>query len=371
MNIIALIHSHIDKIHNLREELHRHPELSFEEYETQKLLLAFFDDLQIPIKKVANTGLAAVLNSGNSCIALRADMDALPVDGISHACGHDYHMAIVAGTALILKELGYDRCVKFIFQPGEETEGGALPMIQEGVMENPKVDKILGFHVWPGVKAGTIEAAPGPSMASDDDFTFVFKGKGGHGAMPHLCRHPLYPAMDFVQTMNQKSRMAFDPLDSHVLTFASLQAGSASNVIPEECIVRGTVRTFSSSLRSAIHETMIDTADSCAKKYGCKVQSTYNLQYPPLINDTDLTLRFIEETKKLLGEAQVLPLTKTFAAEDFAYFAQQVPAVHFRLGIDDGVKGKLPLHAPGFDASKDTVFYGIYILTNFLLSLAA
>ncbi len=369
MNIKEVIENKLEQVRELRKVLHQQAELSFQEFETQKILMDFFQDLKIPVKKVTNTGLVATLNSGESCIALRADMDALPVNGVSHACGHDYHMAIAAGTALVLKELDYKGCVKFIFQPGEETTGGALPMIQEGVLENPPVEKILGFHVWPGVKVGTIEAAAGPSMASDDDFTFTFLGKGGHGAMPHLCKHPLYPAMDFIQTMNEKSRMDFDPLESHVMTFASLQAGSASNVIPDECVVRGTVRTFSSTLRNAIHQTMLATADSCAKKYGCTVVSTYNLQYPPLINDSALTHRFIEEAKKLMGEENVLPLVKTFAAEDFAYFAQEVPAVHFRLGIEDGVKGKLPLHASGFDASEDAIYYGIAILTNFILSL--
>lgn len=368
MDIKECISKNIETIKQLRNKLNQNAELSFQEYKTQEILIEFFDSFNIPTTKLAETGVVAILNKEADCIAVRADMDALPVNGISHACGHDYHMAIAAGVALVLQKAGFEKCVKFIFQPGEETEGGAVPMIKEGVLQNPKVDKMIGFHVWPHLSVGKIEAASGPSMASDDDFKFIFKGKGGHAAMPHLCKNPMYPAIDFVQTMNEKSRLELNPLDSHVITFSSMQCGNASNVISDQCAVSGTVRTFNSSLRNEIHETMLKTASLCAEKYGCTVDITYNLQYPPLINDAAFTNRFIDSSKALIGENNVLPLEKTFAAEDFAYFAELVPSVHFRLGIDDGIKGTHPLHSASFNASEEAIFFGIYIITHFILT---
>jgi hippurate hydrolase len=369
LDIKELVLKNIAPIKQLRCILSQNAEISFQEYKTQEILIEFFNRLNIPTVKLANTGVVALLNKGEDCIAVRADMDALPVNGVSHVCGHDYHMAIAAGVALILKETGFEKCVKLIFQPGEETEGGAVPMIEEGVLNDPNVTKMIGFHVWPNLSVGKIEAAAGPSMASDDDFKFIFKGKGGHAAMPHLCKNPLYPAMDFIQTMNEKSRLELNPLDSHVITFSSMQCGNASNVISDQCTVSGTVRTFNNSIRNEIHEAMLKTASLCAEKYGCTVDATYNLQYPPLINDEAFTNYFINAAKALIGESNVLPLEKTFAAEDFAYFAEKVPSVHFRLGISDGIKGAQPLHSSSFDASEDTLFYGIYIITNFILSM--
>lgn len=369
MNIKELIQNNLEKIKDLQRQLHQNAELSYAEYETQKIIIDFFDSIDIPTKKLVSTGVVATLNNEETCIAIRADMDALPVNGVSHACGHDYHMTIASGVALVLKELGYKKSVKFIFQPGEEAEGGAAPMIQESVLDNPHISSMIGFHVWPNLLVGTIEAAGGPSMASVDDFRVVFKGLGGHAAMPYLCKNPLYPAIDFIQTINQKSMLEISPLDAHVITFSSLQSGNTSNVIPDECTVLGTVRTFSDNVRSKIHEDMLKVSSLCADKYDCDVEVKYNFQYPPLINDESLTNSFIKFTKELIGEDHVLPLLKTFAAEDFAYFAEKVPSVHFRLGIADASKGLSPLHSTCFDVSEEAIFYGIYIITNFILSI--
>jgi hippurate hydrolase len=369
LDIKTIINENLDEIKKLRLTLNENAELSYEEFKTQKILLDFCKDLGLDTHTLANTGVVATLNSGGECIAVRADMDALPVNGVSHVCGHDYHMAVAAGTALVLKKLGYEKCVKFIFQPAEESEGGALPMINEGVLENPKVKSMIGFHVWPGVKVGTVEVTGGPSMGSVDDFRIYFKGKGGHAAMPHLCKNPLYPAMDLIESMNFKSRMEINPLESHVLTFTSVQCGAASNVIADECKVMGTVRTFNNDLRNKIYEDIKATAEACAQKFGCTVEVDYNFQYPPLISDEAFTRKFVDITKALIGEENVLPLEKTFAAEDFSFFAEKVPSVHFRLGIQDEEIGTYPLHSPHFCVSEDAVFNGIHIVTNFILSL--
>lgn len=368
MDIKELIQENINTIKDLRRKLNINAEFSFEEYKTQKIIIDFLNDLNIDTKILAGTGVAATLNSGDICIAVRADMDALPVNGVSHACGHDYHMAIVLGTALILKKLGFDKVVKFIFQPGEETEGGAMPMISQGVLENPQVNYMIGFHVWPNVPVGTIEVASGASMASVDNFNVHFIGKGGHAAMPHLCKNPIYPAIEFIQSMNIQSRIENDPLDPHIITFASIQCGNVNNVIAEKCEVLGTIRTFNGQLRNKLYEDILKNSRLCAEKFGCRVEVNYDFQYPPLTSNEVLTNKFIEITKKLIGTENVLPLKRTFAAEDFAFFAEKVPAVHFRLGIKDGDKGTHPLHSPEFDASEDAILNGIYIITNFIIS---
>lgn len=369
LNIKDIIKEDIAKIKDLRSKLHDNAELAFQEYKTQNIILDFLKSLEINASVAAKTGVVATLNSGEDCIAIRADIDALPVNGVSHVCGHDYHTAIVLGTALALKKLGINKCVKFIFQPAEEGVGGALPMIEEGVLENPKVKSMIGFHVWPNVKVGTVEVTDGPSMGSVDDFNINFKGKGGHAAMPHLCVNPIYPAMDFIETMNIKSKIGNNPLHSHVINFSSIQCGNAPNIIADDCKVLGTVRTFDAKLRKKIYEDFLSTSHICAEKYGCTADVNYIFQYPPLISDDSMTKDFIQTTKSLIGDDNVLPLEKTFAGEDFAYFSEKVPSVHFRLGISDSVKGVHPLHSPKFDASEDAIFHGIYVITNFVLSI--
>lgn len=369
MDLKNIIADKLEIIKAVRTKLYENAELSYKEFKTQEIIIDFLEKLNIPAVKMIETGVVGVLNEGENCIGVRADMDALPVNGVFHACGHDYHMAVALGTAAVLKEIGFDKCVKFIFQPAEEAEGGALPMIKEGVLETPKVKYMIGYHVWPEVPAGKIEVGKGASMGSVDDFNVTFKGVGGHAAMPHICKNPIYPAMDFIQTMNFKSRTDIDPLNSHVITFASLNAGTANNVIPDEALVKGTVRTFDNALRKKIQNDLTACAKISAEKYNCQVDVEYQFQYPPVISDDALTEEFIESTKKVTGNENVLPLTKTFAAEDFAFFSEAVPSVHFRLGISDGIKGIHPLHSPHFDVAEEAIAHGILVVTNFILSL--
>jgi hippurate hydrolase len=364
-----VIEENIEEIKKLWKTLNQNAELAFTEYKTQSIILTFLKDLNMDVQIFAKTGVAAVLNHGEDCIAVRADMDALPVNGISHACGHDYHMAVVLGAALVLKKIGFTKCVKFIFQPAEEGVGGALPMIKEGVLENPRVKNMLGFHVWPNTKVGTIEVSPGPSMASVDDFHITFKGNGGHAAMPDLCRNPIYPAIDLIESMNIKSGIENNPLNSHVVTFSSIQCGNVPNVISDECRILGTVRTFDNTLRNKLYEDLLKSSSLCAEKFGCTAEVEYKFQYPPVISDNELAQDFISVTKSLIGAGNVNPLEKTFAAEDFSFFAEKVPSVHFRLGISDGEKGMYPLHSPNFNASEKSIFYGIYVITNYILSI--
>jgi amidohydrolase len=237
------------------------------------------------------------------------------------------------------------------------------------VLENPQVKYMVGLHVWPNVKVGTIEVASGASMASTDSLHLKFIGVGGHAATPHLCKNPIYPAIEFIQSMNIQSRIENNPLDSHIITFASIQCGNTNNVIAEKCEVLGTVRTFNNVIRNKLYEDILKNSHLSAEKYGCQMEINYDFQYPPLISNKELTNKFIEVTKTLIGADKVLPLEKTFAAEDFAFFAERVPSVHFRLGIEENSKGTSPLHSTNFDAAEDTILNGIYIITNFILSI--
>lgn len=367
MDLRNLINQRLEEFKNIRLTLHENAELSNQEYKTSKIIQNYLASLGLPYKTLANTGVVAVLNQGTECIGIRADMDALPINGVFHGCGHDYHMAILLGAATILKDLNINKCIKFIFQPAEEDGGGALPMIKEGVLETPKVSRMLGYHVWPGVELGSIEATSGPSMGSVDDFKILFEGKGGHGAMPDLCINPLKPAVDFTYTMqNFKTSFASTP---YVLNFTSINCGSAPNVVSDEALVMGTLRTFDHSLRTDLKEEIRKAAAEFAQKYGCTHSVTFEDEYPPLINDDSITKEFISITSKLLGKEKVKPLIPTYAGEDFSYFAQAVPSVHFRLGIKADGLGEFPLHSSNFTAHEDVLFYGVYIICNYILSL--
>ncbi|MGM9973704.1 MAG: M20 family metallopeptidase [Clostridiaceae bacterium] len=368
MRIKEAINNRIEEIKALRLKLNENAELAFQEFKTQRILEETLKKEGIKSKHCAGTGLIALLNEGEEAIAVRADMDALPINGVSHLCGHDYHMGIALGTMMVLKDIGYDGCVKFLFQPAEEDQGGALPMIKEGALLEPKVTEAIGYHVWPGLEIGKIQVEAGPSMGSVDDFIITIRGVGGHAAMPHQCKNPIYPAMEIIQGVNIKSRSQVDPQNQHVITFTAINGGKATNVIPKDIVLMGTVRTFDEPLRYKLADMIKATAISAAENYGCIAEVDYVLGYPPVISEPKVTDRFIKVTKELLGEEKVLPIDKTFGADDFAFFALEVPSVHFRLGITGDIKGKHPLHSPYFDAEEDVLFYGIYTLVNYIIN---
>ncbi len=370
LNIEAVVKENLEVFKAIRKELHENAELSFKEYNTSDIIKKYLNSFGLEVKTCFNTGVVGTLNNEKKCIGIRADMDALPVNGVSHACGHDFHMAAVLGTALVLKQMGFSKNVKFIFQPGEEDSGGALPMIKEGVLEEPEVEYMISLHVWPGLPVGKIEAASGPSMASVDDFTITFTGKGGHAAVPYLCRNPIYPAIELIQSFNNKKIIENDPLNPFIVTFASLNSGNACNVISDEAKIMGTVRTFDAGLRKKIKGQLIKTAELCAEKFGCSVETEYEEGYPPLINDKALAEKFIKHAEKILGHENVLPLTRSFTAEDFSFFAERVPSVHFRLGISQGEIGNEILHSSNFDGSDDSLYYAVLLAASFIAELS-
>ncbi|MHC1684481.1 MAG: M20 family metallopeptidase [Clostridiaceae bacterium] len=353
----------------VRCDLHENAEVSMQEFKTQKIIMDFLSQNNIDHQPFTGTGVVANFNAADNCVAVRADIDALAINGASHLCGHDYHTAILLGVAKVLKELNYSKPVKLIFQPAEEAFGGALKMIQEGVLENPKVDRIIGYHVWPKLPLGKIALSGGPSMASVDDFYLTFIGKGGHAAFPHLCKNPIFPAMELIQNMNNKYTVDHDPNNPYVLTFASIKGGEVPNVICEKVEIMGTLRTFDETLRDKIVSKIEATAKTCAESYECEFEINYDFAYPPVVSDYDFSKEFSDTAKKLLGEDHVLPLQRSYAAEDFSFFCREVPGVHFRIGISNEDKGNEPLHSLNFNADDECVLHGIHAIVGYLISL--
>ncbi|OPJ61661.1 M20 family metallopeptidase [Clostridium oryzae] len=367
MDLKEVINSRLTEFKDLRKLLHNNAELGFSEYKTQKIIMDYLSTIGIKSNKLAKTGVVGVMNDGCDCNALRVDIDALPINGVFHGCGHDYHMAIALGTASTLKAMHYDKCFKFIFQPAEETTGGALPMIKEGVLNEPKVKNLLGFHVWPDVELGTIEVTDKASMASVDDFKITFKGKGGHAAIPSAFINPIVPGVEFIKDMNDYFHASEGAYKTHILSITTLKCGEAPNVVSDSAVVMGTLRTFDEGIRKNFKNKIISLASSYAEQHHCHINIDYDEQYPPLKNDMKLTKAFKEITANLIGSKNVLDLMPTFAGEDFAFFSEAAPSVHFRLGITHGEKGRFPLHSQYFTADDNCIFYGIYILTNFIL----
>ncbi|MEX0813269.1 MAG: M20 family metallopeptidase [Chitinophagales bacterium] len=356
-----------------REDMHMHPELAFNENRTSQKVTEKLDEWGIPYKSgVAKTGIVAYLKGKNPesrTIALRGDMDALPIEekndvpyksktkGLMHACGHDVHTSSLLGTAWILNELKdeWSGTIKLFFQPSEEKlPGGASVMIKEGVMENPKVEHIFGQHVYPELPAGQIGMRPGSYMASADEVYLEVVGKGGHGALPHYNIDPIIATAQFLITVQQVISRNAPPVVPTVLSFGKINSdGGATNVIPEKVHVEGTFRTFDEEWREKAHERIREVAKGIELATG----ATFNLEirrgYPFVYNDEELTEKAMQWAKDFWGAENVHELEMRMTAEDFAYFSQKAPALFYRLGVGNPEKGiSYPVHSPHFDIDK-------------------
>ena len=360
-----------EKLIDIRKELNKNAELSFNEFKTQKILSRILGEYNIDHKFIGGTGIVATIgdiSNDSKVIAVRADMDALPVNGASHLCGHDYHMTVALGTALLLKETNFQHPVKFLFQPGEEDGGGAVKLIEEGALKGPDVDTIIGFHVWPNVPVGSIEITAEASMASVDDFFIDFKGVGGHAATPERCINPLYASIDFIEKI-EKFKKSLQ--GKYVLTIGGIGGGERANIISENSRVFGTFRTFDNEIRNKIKNFIETTISEVSKIHNVDGKITYDYPYPPLIPNKIATEKFKNFAIKLLGEDKVSHAIPTYAAEDFSYFCDEslgVKGVHFRLGIEEDTKGTYPLHSPNFSASDKCIKTGVNLLASYLTS---
>lgn len=370
--------SHHRYITGVRRHLHMHPELSFHEYNTSAFIAEQLQQADIAYRdKVAGTGLVAMIegkNPSSKTVALRADMDALPINelnktdyvsqnpGVMHACGHDAHSACLLGAALILKELShaFEGSVKLIFQPGEEKlPGGASMMIAEGVLENPAPASVIGQHVMPLIPAGKTGFRSGRYMASTDELYLRVKGKGGHGAMPHLNIDPVLITAHLITAMQQIVSRVSNPTMPSVLSFGKVIANGATNVIPDEVYIEGTFRTLDEKWRLQAHDQMLEMAHGLVTSMGGKLEFEIRKGYPALYNNEELTLLLKEDAEIYLGKENVLDLDIWMAAEDFAFYSQKTKACFYRLGTGNESKGiTSSVHTPTFDIDETSLSVG-------------
>jgi amidohydrolase len=356
----------------IRRYLHMHPELSFQEKETAKYIARLLEEWGIAYTAgIAGTGIMAELSGkSNRTIAIRADMDALPIvekntheyvsknPGVMHACGHDVHMACALGAMLLLRELELPHNIRFIFQPGEEKlPGGASLMIAEGAIKG--IEKMIALHVYPNLSAGQVGFKPGKYMASSDEIYIKVIGKGGHGALPHLNQDPVVAASQMVIALQQVVSRSAPPNIPSVLSIGKFIADGTTNVIPDIVQLEGTFRTMDESWRTLAHEKIHQIAEHTASACGVRAEVNIVKGYPALVNDEVFTHRCIELAKELLGEDQVKSLDIRMTAEDFAFYSQQVPCCFFRLGTGSEEKNTLhSVHTPYFDVDEDALITG-------------
>lgn len=362
----------------IRRHLHTHPELSFEEKETAKFIATQLDKLGITYQKdIGGHGIVGLIKGNNpdqQTIALRADIDALPIqeknnvsycsvnEGKMHACGHDVHTTCLIGALKILNEIkdNFEGQIKFIFQPAEEKlPGGASILIQEGVLENPKVEKIFGEHVLPQLETGKVAFRSGISMASCDEIFITIKGNGGHGAVPNLAIDTVLIASHIVIALQQIVSRNANPIMPSVLTIGKFIANGATNVIPEEVKMEGTFRTFDEKWRAEAKIKIVQIATSIAESMGAEIEIEIAHGYPFLKNDEDITKNAIANAKLYIGEENVEELPIRMTAEDFSYYTQVVPACFYRLGTGNIEKGiTSSIHTPTFDVDENCLEIG-------------
>jgi len=371
-HIQALSQNIFNEVVANRRHLHANPELSFHEVETSAFVAKKLEDMGLEYHKMANTGLVALIKGdkpSDQVVALRADMDALPIleandvpyksqnNGVMHACGHDAHTSSLLGTARILTELKsqFAGTVKLIFQPAEEKlPGGASLMIQEGVLENPKPQAVLGQHVMPWIDAGKVGFRAGKYMASTDEIYVTVKGKGGHGAQPQANIDPVIITAYILTALQTIISRYNDPKSPSVLSFGKVIANGATNVIPNEVYLEGTFRTMDEAWRADAHKKMKKMAEGIAESMGGSCDFNIMRGYPFLINEEKLTNAVRGYAEDYLGKENVLDLDIWMAAEDFAYYTQVADSCFYRLGTRNESRGiTSSVHTPTFDVEED------------------
>ncbi|HRG37989.1 MAG TPA: M20 family metallopeptidase [Bacteroidia bacterium] len=367
----------LTEIIEIRRHLHTYPELSFEEYKTSEYIASKLKKYQIPFTTgIVKTGIVGIIegkNPSKKVIALRADMDALPITeantceykskniGVMHACGHDVHSASLLGAAKILNELKneFEGTIKLFFQPGEEKlPGGASLMIQEGVLENPTTQTMFGQHVFPTMEAGKVGFRNGMYMASTDEIYICVKGKGGHAAMPKDYNSPLLIASKILLELNKEFMQQEQPAPT-VLAFGKITGNGATNVIPDEVNIEGTFRTLNEDWRREAKIKMKALAEKVAKEMGGSCNYVIENGYPFLVNDETTTTRARAAAEAYLGKDNVEELPLRMTAEDFAFFSQKVPSCFYRLGTANKAKGITSgVHTATFDIDEKALEIG-------------
>jgi len=372
-----------------RRHLHAHPELSFQEFETSKYIAAFLKEQGIPYQGgFVKTGLVAHIKGKNPdkrIIALRADMDALPIvetndvsyksqnEGVMHACGHDVHSSSMMGVAMILNELKdeFEGTIKIVFQPGEEiVPGGASLMIKENALKNPDAELIVGQHVYPQLPAGEVGFKKGVYMASADELHVTVKGKGGHAALPHSTIDPILIASHIVVALQQIVSRMNNPTTPSVLSFGKIEGLGATNIIPDEVKMAGTFRTFDEEFRADAKVRMKKMAESIAEGMGGSCEFNVADGFPYLINDEDVTETCWNAANEFLGEDKVKPLDLRMTSEDFAFYSHIIPSCFYRLGVTEPINVKEEgLHTSTFNIDEKALETSVGLMSWIALKL--
>ena len=372
MQMIESILADAATITALRRDIHAHPELCFQEARTADLIAKALTDWGIPVHRgMGTTGVVGIVKAGTSdrAIALRADMDALPMQefntfahasqhaGKMHACGHDGHTAMLLAAAQHFStQRNFDGTVYLIFQPAEEGGGGAREMIKDGLFEKFPVEAVFGMHNWPGSELGRFAVSPGPVMASSNEFKINIRGKGGHAAMPHNALDPVPVACQMVQAFQTIISRNKKPIDAGVISVTMIHAGEATNVIPDSCELQGTVRTFSIEVLDMIEQRMGEIARHTAAAFGMECEFEFVRNYPPTINSAKEAEFARQVMASIVGEDRVQTQEPTMGAEDFAYMLMARPGCYAFIANGDGTHrdmghggGPCMLHNPSYD----------------------
>lgn len=372
--ILPAIAARCERLVELRHDLHAHPELAFNEHRTSERVAAFLAACGIEVHRgLAGTGVVGVLRAGNgkAAIGLRADMDALPLaelnefphrsrhPGRMHACGHDGHTAmLLAAAEYLAKTRAFSGTVYFIFQPAEETEGGARVMIEQGLFERFPMQQVYGMHNWPGLPAGEFAVHSGPVMACADQFDIVLRGHAAHAAMPHQGQDTVLAASALVQGLQSVVSRTLDPLDSAVVSVTRFHAGEAYNILPEEARLGGTVRAFRPEVEERIEAAMQRLCAGTAAAFGVEAQLAYRRGYPPTVNDRAAAEHCRAVAASLVGESRVrTDLPPSMGAEDFSYFLRERPGAYVWIG-NGMAEGGCMLHNPRYDFNDDILPLG-------------
>lgn len=383
LNLRELIQEQAERVIGFRRDLHRIPETGFNERKTAAYVADRLRTLGLEVRAdVAATGVVGLLRgpSEGKTLMLRADMDALPITeatnlpfssshpGVMHACGHDAHMAMVLGAAAALGDIeGWRGNVKCVFQPAEEGPGGARPMVEAGVLENPKVDFCLGAHLWPGVPSGHIGVRAGPIMAAMDRFDLKIIGKGGHGAMPHLCVDALEIGTQVVAALQRIVSRKMNPLSPTVVTVGSFHSGKAFNVIPAEADLSGTTRTFDRSIWRSWPERLEEVIGGVCRGMGAQYVFRYSRGYPPTVNDAGMAEVVRRCAEAVVGAQAVVEPELTMGGEDMSFYLEKVPGCFFFVGV--GREAGPPLHSPSFDFDEAALAAGVETLCRVALEV--
>lgn len=378
----------------LRHRLHQIPELGYEEFQTAAAIRAELDELEIKhVDGVPDAPTATIFWLGDTnkpCVALRADMDALPIlertglpyaskhSGRMHACGHDGHIATLLGTTRAIQQIVNDLpvCVKFIFQPAEEGGGGGERLVAAGVLDGrigPKVAAIFGLHGWPGLKVGTVATKPGTLLAATDTFAATFVGTGCHGAFPHLGIDPIVTACEAVLNLQQFVSREFDPTDSAVITIGQINAGSATNVIPDEATIEGTARTLHDAARKQIRESIERRCQGIAAANRCELRFEWIEGYPPTINDPAMADYVAAIARQTFGPDRYYPVPRpSMGGEDFAYYLEKVPGCFFLVGVEPPDRQTYPpLHSDRYDFTDASLEVGMRMFVELVRNFRA